>query len=87
MDLHYSVFVHIDLFEVVPKRGLQRQRVMEFVRSLSNNPFTLGDFTDKDNALHTRQIKVVGDFAITELARMLGGQSDAAKKHAEALLK
>ena len=65
MDLHYSVFVHIDLFEVVPKRGLQRQRVMEFVRSLSNNPFTLGDFTDKDNALHTRQIKVVGDFAIT----------------------
>lgn len=65
MDLHYSVFVHLDLFEVVPKRGLQRQRVMEFVRSLSNNPFTLGDFTDKDNALHTRQIKVVGDFAIT----------------------
>ena len=65
MDLHYSVFVHLDLFEVVPKRESQRQRVMEFVRSLSNNPFTLGDFTDKDNALHTRQIKVVGDFAIT----------------------
>lgn len=65
MDLRYSVFVHLDLFEVVPKRGSQRQRVMEFIRSLSNNPFTHGDFTDTDNVLHTQQIKVVGDFAIT----------------------
>ena len=65
MAQRYSVFVHLDLFEVVPKRGTKRQRVLEFIRSLADDPFKPGDFTDRDSALQTRQIKVIGDFAIT----------------------
>ncbi|MCL4176634.1 MAG: hypothetical protein KJ072_02665 [Verrucomicrobia bacterium] len=38
---------------------------MSFVRSLANNPFTPGDFTDQDDSLRTRQIKIVGHYAVT----------------------
>lgn len=61
----YEVNLHFELLEVVPKRGSQRQRVMDFIRSLGEQPFTAGDFTDKDASLRTRQIKIVGQYAIT----------------------
>lgn len=38
---------------------------MRFVRSRADNPFTTGDFTEKDDAGRTVPIKVVGRFAIT----------------------
>ena len=38
---------------------------MDFVRSLHENPDTQGDFTDKDVSLRERQIKIVGDYAVT----------------------
>jgi DNA repair protein RecN (Recombination protein N) len=46
------------------------------VTKLVNNGRTISDITLLDNRSR-----------VTELARMLGGQSDAARKHAEALLK
>jgi hypothetical protein len=61
----YSVYLHFDLLEVVPGRGEKRRRIMAFVRSLSENPNTPGDYTDKDASLRTRQIKVIGSYAIT----------------------
>ena len=61
----YSVFVHVDLLEAVPERGEQRGQIMRFIRSLAENPNTRGDFTDRDESLRTRQIKIIGHYAIT----------------------
>jgi hypothetical protein len=38
---------------------------MSFIRSLAENPNTPGDFTDRDESLRIRQIKVIGHYAIT----------------------
>jgi hypothetical protein len=65
MDLRYAVYLHLDLIEVVPKRGGQRENVMKFIRSLADDPFKTGDFTDKDKSFRTRQIKIIGDYAVT----------------------
>lgn len=61
----YSVYLHIELLDVVPARGGQRSKIMQFVRSLANDPHTAGDFTDTDASFRTRQIKIVGKYAIT----------------------
>ena len=61
----YDVYLHVDLLEVVPGRGEQRRRIMSFVRSLAESPYTSGDFTDRDETQRTRQIKIIGDYAIT----------------------
>ena len=39
-----------------------------FIYSLRDRPYTAGDFTDKDASLRTRQIKLIGDYAIAILA-------------------
>jgi mRNA-degrading endonuclease RelE of RelBE toxin-antitoxin system len=61
----YSVFVHVEVLETVPTRGGMRKRITAFIRSLSENPHTPGDYTDKDQTLRVRQIKVIGDYAVT----------------------
>ena len=61
----YSVFLHAELLEFVPSRGRQRKMIMNFVRSLAQSPDTPGDFIDQDDTLRTRQIKIIGDYAIT----------------------
>jgi hypothetical protein len=61
----YAVYLHFELLEVVPKRGAQQLKILGFIQSLSENPFVEGDFTDKDAALRTHQIKIIGDYAIT----------------------
>jgi mRNA-degrading endonuclease RelE of RelBE toxin-antitoxin system len=61
----YQVYLHIDLLEAVPKSGVQRQRIMDFVRGLQDQPRTEGDYTDKDASLRVRQIKIIGDYAVT----------------------
>lgn len=65
MDLRYEVYLHIELIEAVPKRGNQREKVMRFIRTLANDPFQAGDFTDKDTSAQPRQIKIIGDYAVT----------------------
>ncbi len=61
----YAVYLHLDLLEVVPGRGEQRQRIMSFVRSLAASHYTPGDFTDRDGTQRTRQIKIIGNYATT----------------------
>jgi len=61
----YQVYLNVDLLEVVPKSGRQRREVMKFIYSLRDQPRTKGDYTDKDASLQTRQIKIIGDYAIT----------------------
>lgn len=38
---------------------------MDFVRSLADQPNKPGDYTDTDESLRTRQIKIVGRYAVT----------------------
>ena len=61
----YRVFLHIDLLDAVPKTGAQRKMIMDFIYSLRDEPRTEGDYTDRDSSLRIRQIKIVGDYAIT----------------------
>ena len=39
--------------------------IMVFVRSLADQPHTPGDFTDTDQSQRTRQIKIIGNYAVT----------------------
>jgi hypothetical protein len=61
----HAVYIHVDLLEIVPARGGQRRLVMKFIRSLANDPYTKGDFQDKDASGRIRQIKIVGKYAVT----------------------
>ena len=61
----HEVYMHLGLLDAVPKTGLQRRKIMDFIYSLREHPDTCGDFTDKDSSLRERQIKVIGDYAIT----------------------
>ncbi len=60
----YAVYVHLDLLECVPRRGPQRRLIMNFIRWLGDNPHAPGDFTERDESLRTRQIKIVGRYAV-----------------------
>ena len=60
-----EVYMHFDLLDAVSKSGGQRRKIMDFIYSLREYPDTRGDFTDKDASLRERQIKLVGDYAIT----------------------
>ena len=57
--------MHFGLLDSVPKSGVQRRQIMDFIYSLRKHPDTPGDFTDKDASLRERQIKIVGDYAVT----------------------
>jgi len=61
----YGVYLHIDLLEVVPVRGGQRKQIMSFVRSLAQDPHPPGDYTDLDETHRTRQIRIIGRYAVT----------------------
>jgi mRNA-degrading endonuclease RelE of RelBE toxin-antitoxin system len=61
----YKVYLHFDLLESFPKRGRQRALVMKFIRSLGDDPYVPGDLTDRDATLRIRQIKIIGDYAVT----------------------
>ncbi|HEY2081537.1 MAG TPA: hypothetical protein VGI88_02040 [Verrucomicrobiae bacterium] len=65
MDTRYAVYLHFELLGAIPKRGNQGQRILKFVRSLAEDPFLEGDFTEKDDSLRSLQIKIVGDYAVT----------------------
>ena len=60
-----EVYLHLGLLDAVPKSGSQRRKIMAFLRGLRENPHCRGDFTDRDDSLRERQIKIVGDYAVT----------------------
>lgn len=61
----YSVFINEAALSAAPRSGLQRERLMTFVRSLAANPNTIGDFSEKDGVGRTVQVKIVGRYAVT----------------------
>jgi hypothetical protein len=61
----YDVFFHSDFLEIVPAKGIQRERILRFLRDLAAKPQSSGDFTDRDQSQRTLQIKVIGNFSLT----------------------
>jgi len=61
----YAIYINEAALASAPQSGLQRQRLMAFIRSLADNPNTTGDFSEKDDASRTVQVKVVGRYAVT----------------------
>jgi len=61
----YDVYMHLALLEQMPKSGAQRRRIMDFIFSLRDHPHALGDYTDKDTTLRAREVKLIGDYAVT----------------------
>jgi hypothetical protein len=61
----YRIYLHLDLLETLPKTIRAKTQNPKLYRSLEQNPFTKGDFTDKDSSVRTREIKIIGDHAIT----------------------
>ena len=57
--------MHSGLLDSLPKGGVQRRKIMDFIYSLREHPDARGDFTGKDASLRERQIKIVGDYAVT----------------------
>ena len=50
--MNYEVFVHSDLLQgVVPRAGLQRRLIFEFLESLKRQRDQPGDFVEKDATL------------------------------------
>jgi uncharacterized protein (UPF0210 family) len=61
----YAVYINEAALATAPRSGSQRRKMMEFVNSLGENPFTHGDFSEVDGAGRTVQVKVVGRYAVT----------------------
>ena len=60
----YAVYIHQAALDSAPRSGDQQRLVMRFVRSLADNPFVNGDFSEKDDVGRPVQVKVVGRYAI-----------------------
>lgn len=61
----YAVYLHVDLLDTMPVRGLQRRRLMEFIRSLQAHPNVLGDFMESDESHRMLRTKIIGKYAVT----------------------
>jgi len=61
----YKVYLHLELLDAMPRRAAQKGKILQFIRSLADDPFMPGDFTDKDRSLRVRQVKIIADYAIT----------------------
>jgi hypothetical protein len=61
----YRVYLHLDLIEALPGQSRQKRRILAFLRWLEQRPFAPGDFTDRDASLRVREIKIIGDYAVT----------------------
>ena len=61
----YDVYLHERLLACAPRSGRSRERIMDFVRSLADNPFQRANYEDADPAGHSVGVKLVGRFAVT----------------------
>jgi hypothetical protein len=61
----YEIYINEAALALAPRSNLQREKIMKFIRSLSDNPNTLGDFSEKDDAARTVQVKIIGRYAVT----------------------
>jgi hypothetical protein len=61
----YAIYINQATLDSAPRTGAQRERLMKFICSLAANPDARGDFSEKDDAGRTVQVKIVGRYAVT----------------------
>lgn len=62
----YNIFLRLEATEAIRAvRGAQRTRISAFIDLLANDPFQVGDYTERDESNRQIEIKVIGQYAIT----------------------
>lgn len=61
----YAIYINEAALASAPRSGIQREKIMDFIRSLAEDPDARGDFPEKDEASRTVQVKIIGRFAVT----------------------
>ena len=61
----YAVYLHLDLLDAMPAHGLQRRKLVEFIRGLQAHPNVLGDFMESDASHRMLRTKIIGKYAVT----------------------
>lgn len=61
----YAIYINEAALDSAPRSGLQREKIFSFIRSLADNPNTLGDFSESDDEHRIVQVKIIGRYAVT----------------------
>ena len=61
----YKVFINLDILSEVPASGKAREQILNFIKSLADDPFQSGDYSDIDDVGRTIFTKIVASYAIT----------------------
>ena len=61
----YKVLISIEVLQLQRPVRSERDKILSFLESLSNDPFKLGDYEERDDIGHSVQIKIIGDHALT----------------------
>ena len=65
MRLVYELYVRHEVYETLSLiRSSSRQRILNFVEYLAQNPFDEGDLAEQDRSGWECQVKIIGKFAL-----------------------
>ena len=64
----YKVLVTIEALQMKRPSRVERDRILSFLESLASDPGRSGNYTEHGDARRSVQIKIVGDFALTNWA-------------------
>jgi hypothetical protein len=61
----YKVLISIEVLQLQRPARSEQDKILSFLESLSDDPFKLGDYEERDDIGHSVQIKIIGDHALT----------------------
>ena len=61
----YAIYINEAALVFAPNSGKQREHLIDFIRSLAQQPNTHGDFSEKDEVNRTVQVKIIDRYAVT----------------------
>lgn len=65
MKLSYEVYIRGEVFQALENlEELHRDKALNFIETLSENPFREGDFTARDDTDRLVQVKLIEEYAL-----------------------
>ena len=61
----YRVLITREVLALAKPGWRERQRLMNFLETLADDPFQEGDFQEKDDDGRTVEVKILGQYAVT----------------------
>ena len=61
----YQVLISIELLRLEKPSRRDRDLILNFLEALTRDPYTKGDYEERDEVGRTVQIRVVGHYALT----------------------